>query len=1210
MELVYYDGIVSDAGFSYTIESNPSSQTPCEARLTCNGMTNTYPDIQADSMGRFHIVWQAGTNGDDDLYYVQIFPQDIGELKCQDQRSLTVGLGQEVPPSNSVLFDILTGSASMTFSYGSSSVADPAVSRGGSIPSRTGFHRLFRDFKTDNKWTGVSDVGDFELWQEQMDLIGSDIQPSYIAPAGHPLVEEGDFGSKFEFSSIAFLAESPQDGKIDITKIVLPLKPKCTPSTIPQLNAMREQDVVAAPKKIVPLTFSDPVDLSTIPNTVVDSMPPRFTIDGDTTVYTNVLIADAGGLSRLIFKKDPSNGLGIKFVLGQRSCGNDDCAVSIPSDGSNSDDSISQSQYKIRLDVFVGPPVSETDIATAMMTGTKIFSDEFSFSPGEDRRTFVIDSGRVIVSPGRYLFFVASSEDEDTFFVDAVGGGNVIWSTTNALSTGTFYQYYTPFTVPPNAGLYANVYYEGAISLDSSAGTCSAPINGAFEVVGGVGGTGATISINTSNSIASQALNQEMVLCRDTIISQVSIPIEIPDSTVASLVASITSIDGKVSLCSSTITIPPLAVGQQNSVIFNFPNPPVIPAGHYLLSLEATPSGSATGTLSVPLITDVGANADGIASVSIETVDNGNVGSRIVEGVVGFVVECTVAPLSDGTASGTGTSIGAIPSTNYIVGDTLRLTTEGGSNPRLSKDKADNLWLVFHSDRTGNDEVYITKFFADCGQWASSAQGGNEYRLSNAGADGRSANFPNSVCDTHDEVNVVWQSNDTDDGSSEIFFSKSTGGGSAFNKPIRLTASSGDALMPDIALSNQVNGEERIMAVWHDSRFGEYEIMAAMFDGGIWSSSGQGHPDTRITSAPGDSMFPRALGDSKANVRVVWQDSRRGTDNPGIYMGTYVGANNSWNSSGQGGADILITPSGTRSSLFPDVAVDMANGVFIVWQDDRLALTNPDQHEEIFGSYCSRQDAVLVHYGPLNSPNMDSSVQTSVSLVSCDPTISGTSAVSNQNGLPSGITWTDNQNVCLKIKSPGATYYRIANESGSFSDWTPFVQVGSLDTTIVPWVLSPGNGTKTITVQTQTDTAIGFPTTVSVIYHVQAPAFTLGLFSDVSLLTPLPDMNGIPIATAMDVYVALSTNVPLSDFPTFDVVSKGRAVRNQRMSLVSAATSGTSGSSGASGVSGFPGIGASAFKGSFRVNKNDGLFYLDGPARIIPHGVDIYGNEF
>ena len=157
---------------------------------------------------------------------------------------------------------------------------------------------------------------------------------------------------------------------------------------------------------------------------------------------------------------------------------------------------------------------------------------------------------------------------------------------------------------------------------------------------------------------------------------------------------------------------------------------------------------------------------------------------------------------SSGSSGASGSS-GIVGTGPLLMTAPIQLTSSPGDSvhPRLAIDGNDNIWLAFFSNRTGTDEVYAAKYFGNCGQWGTSNFGGVDFRLTNAGANGKAAQFPSVACDSAGEAHFAWQSTDTEDGLPDIFYARTTGGGTQFLAPIRLTDSPGSAMMPDIVVA-------------------------------------------------------------------------------------------------------------------------------------------------------------------------------------------------------------------------------------------------------------------------------------------------------------------------------------------------------------------------------------------------------------------------
>lgn len=1558
LELAFTPEAQGDTGFVYSIIASDSAAKTCDVKLTCNKSSSIFPDIVADSEGRYHIVYQDNESGHYELYYIQIYPKSVG-LKKADSTSLPVGSKGfgTIPDSaddrakvtvttagktTSASSFVPTGEKGAFFAYGNRLLPNPIPRHDGPFEDQRGLHRIFRDIEAQpGPWVGVSEAADRDLWEDQSAALGMGVQPDYVALSGNPVAGEGDFGTRFAFKDVAFVVQSPPDRAVGVTMVALPLKPKCAPNAAANELPPRTQDLVSAPKKPVPPSFTDPVDLSNILNSplarIDETVPPRFTVEGDDsgTVFTNILTDDGRGeLTRLVFNCDSSVGCkvdeGVKFILGQRTCGKELCAMK-PGAGGPEIAPLPK-QYRINLQVWVGPDY-RTDpgqIISATMSAEMLIEREFDFDPGEDISTFAFQNGELKFPDGRYIFLVAQAKEETDFYVLGVGGGHTLWSTNG---DGRFDQFYSPFTVPPASdqatgdGVAAPVYYEGyleggAAKVDktkdksteaaiASDPDCTLTYNLGTNQAAAKNQQGLTnagsITVVPPTQLGNPFQNAAYAITSfnqdaQTAATMAGIPAGVvlngpPDhvigpapllairldvkknSTLSKVVLEMNTADGvtvtgpvpvtTTGVTGASITVdvvgertdatgisrpdyskllgnasvpvdelPDAAFDESFSwsqVEFSFPDL-ALPAGRYYLvvrsnieagyssssgffaiiwtngldrivdtvtigseykiqvhalvhsigvigflggpdtetaqvvvnngskketkytiksvqdlshlTLDTTaglteglditinytnPNSPATMEVELSTIPPVGVpaagpdgkplppDADGKRKYVIP-IENGNTVDAKIARISGTTIELSEAiardsiegkinnrtnvpfpskesqlpggyftALSDITTSTetvrsfflqstgkmkittvplepsivtddagwtphgsgpvgyacldvpeddpaetdsdvteeTGTLSGPTEIADFQVAAPIKLTESNGDSvhPRMAVDKNDNIWLAFHSNRTGTDEVYIAKYFGAAGQWGTTTSGGTETRISNAGLNAKNARFPNVAVDAVGEAHIVYHSDDTDDERNEIFYVKTTGKGNQVMKPKRLTSSSGDAMMPDIAIasnaalaagtsdctklqgnSSSTAGSGRIIVVWHDNRFDNFEIISAYKLGGRWISSGQGSQDMRLTLAPGDSLFPRIATDGMGNARVAYHDFRRGLENPWIYMSTYAGFADRWVSSAQGGTDLPITPTGTKQSLHPDIALDATNGVEVVWHDTRFAGGTPEQHEAIMGTYCPRLDSSIVCFAPICS-NIEKFIDTKFDIVDC------------VNQVP--IDATNVPEVCLRITSPGATFFRAANENGAYSKWENFKPSVTLDTMVVPWTLSCGNGKKSVCVQIQDANSVGFPICKDVVLQSPLPAFKIDFFKDDGLTIPLPIFGSTPVAPEGDVYVRLTSSSPLVSSPTFDVVSRGTRLIFNQATLPVNATSGASGFSGTgsfagnvvSGTDNLPGAEFSAFagnvfKGRFRVKRDDGFFYVDGLARLIPHGKDFRGRSF
>ena len=91
----------------------------------------------------------------------------------------------------------------------------------------------------------------------------------------------------------------------------------------------------------------------------------------------------------------------------------------------------------------------------------------------------------------------------------------------------------------------------------------------------------------------------------------------------------------------------------------------------------------------------------------------------------------------------------------------IKLTTSSANErARMDIDDADNIWLTWHSSRTGSNEIYVAKYFGQCGAWGTAGQGGEELRITDFGSTERRATNPNISVGGNEEVHVVFQAQD------------------------------------------------------------------------------------------------------------------------------------------------------------------------------------------------------------------------------------------------------------------------------------------------------------------------------------------------------------------------------------------------------------------------------------------------------------------
>ncbi len=241
---------------------------------------------------------------------------------------------------------------------------------------------------------------------------------------------------------------------------------------------------------------------------------------------------------------------------------------------------------------------------------------------------------------------------------------------------------------------------------------------------------------------------------------------------------------------------------------------------------------------------------------------------------------------------------------------------------------------------------------------------------------------PVTVGDAAGNIWVAWHAGP--ENARDIYVARLPAGQEAFETPVQITTDSGDQRDPDLALGK----DGSLYVVWQDNRRGHWDIF------GSTSSNGETFArESLITDSDGNQIAPTAAvdGGSPSRVYVAWQDDRNG--NQDIYVASSTNAFASVTTS-------RITADAADQTS-PDVAVDAANRVYLVWTDRRAG------QADIYGaaSTTSWTNLALVT-GPGNQTDPALAITpggSALHLVWVDST-SGDADIyyASSNGLPTG----------------------------------------------------------------------------------------------------------------------------------------------------------------------------------------------------------------
>jgi len=237
-----------------------------------------------------------------------------------------------------------------------------------------------------------------------------------------------------------------------------------------------------------------------------------------------------------------------------------------------------------------------------------------------------------------------------------------------------------------------------------------------------------------------------------------------------------------------------------------------------------------------------------------------------------------------------------------------RLTWNSGNSymPALAVDSAGNVHILWSDETSGNCEIYYRKGMNGGATWSPSQ------RLT------WTANWSGSlavIADSSDNLHAVWY--DYTPGNAEIYYRKSTDGGSTWAAAKRLTWNAGASYEPAISVDSTGN----LHVVWADYQPGNWEIYhKKSTDGGdTWAAS------HRLTWNSEDSYIPALAVDSQDNLHVVYQDNTPGEYE--IYYKKSTDGGGYWT-----GSKRLTWTIGY--SLGPGIAIDSSDVIHIVWEDN------------------------------------------------------------------------------------------------------------------------------------------------------------------------------------------------------------------------------------------------------------------------------------
>jgi len=245
------------------------------------------------------------------------------------------------------------------------------------------------------------------------------------------------------------------------------------------------------------------------------------------------------------------------------------------------------------------------------------------------------------------------------------------------------------------------------------------------------------------------------------------------------------------------------------------------------------------------------------------------------------------------------------PDKGVSWGSDVRLVySSGQSNWPAIACRDSIVYVAWQDSRFGNEEIMIKRSINGGLNWS------NDIRVTNDAANSRTP----AIYVNHyivESVNLVWE--DTRDGNSEIYYTRSSDGGNVFGAQLRVTNNSTSSVLPSISGSGYTSN-----IVWQENLDGNPEIYYIQNNNGAWSGA------VRLTNSSGNSQSPCIIRNNDF-IGVTWYDYRDG--NGEIYLKTSTNIGNNWSS------DKRLTNQSAASAR-PSLDISGSN-IHVAWEDYR-----------------------------------------------------------------------------------------------------------------------------------------------------------------------------------------------------------------------------------------------------------------------------------
>jgi hypothetical protein len=241
-----------------------------------------------------------------------------------------------------------------------------------------------------------------------------------------------------------------------------------------------------------------------------------------------------------------------------------------------------------------------------------------------------------------------------------------------------------------------------------------------------------------------------------------------------------------------------------------------------------------------------------------------------------------------------------------------RLTWTSGysGGQAIAIDSNDHVHIVWLDETPGNAEVYYKRSTDEGTTWSTAKR--LTWTLNHS-------SDPRIAVDSSDAIHVVWQEQDDSGQGAEVYYKKSTDGGTTWSVAQRLTWTSGTSYGPSVAAVSALPS-----VIWERYVAGNAELYhKRSTDGGTTWSAVQ-----RLTWTSGLSTDPVIAADPGNDIHIAWYDDTSGGSE--IYHKKSTDGGATWSAAKR----LTWSPD---SPDFPAIAADSSNSVHVVWRGNTPA---------------------------------------------------------------------------------------------------------------------------------------------------------------------------------------------------------------------------------------------------------------------------------